>query len=175
MPTWLHLPATSRCDLRLQVMAQRQELRHLFTKFFGRKNAGGEIFPPLSWRNSGFRAHTKLTGASPASHSLPPRSRRRTQTCGQRAAPAGISPVRRGSTGGLYPGTGAQEPQHLRAAGETPLRPGLAADPRPPTEPPGSCQEDPTSSHPSPDEAPKLPPRLHTAPRPAETAAPRSQ
>lgn len=105
MPTCLHLPATSRCDSRLQVMAQRQELRHLFTKSFGGKGRG-EIFPPLSWRNSGFRAYTKLTRASPTSHSLPPRSHRRTQTCERFAGPTARGPVRPGSTAGLCAGKG---------------------------------------------------------------------
>lgn len=105
MPTCFYLPATSRCDSRLQVMAQRQELRHLFTKSFGGKGRG-EIFPPLSWRNSGFRAYTKLTRASPTSHSLPPRSHRRTQTCERFAGPTARGPVRPGSTAGLCAGKG---------------------------------------------------------------------
>lgn len=48
-------------------------------------------------------------GLSPASHSLPPRSRGRTQPCGR---PTGSGPVRRGSTAGLYPARAAREPQH---------------------------------------------------------------
>lgn len=111
-------------------MAQRQELRHLSTEFLGGKKAGEEIFPPLSWRNSGFRAHTELTRASLASHSLPPQSRRRPETCRR---PARSGPVRRGSTAGLCPARAAREPQHPRAAGETLPRPSLT-DPRP--EPP---------------------------------------
>lgn len=90
--------------------------------FFGGK-AGGEIFPPLSWRNSGFRAHTKLPRASPASHSVPARSRRRTQRCGRLSR---SGPARRGSTAGSARG---ERPGNA-GTGETFPRPGLAADPQ---------------------------------------------
>lgn len=122
-------------------MAHWEELRHLFTEFFG----GGEIFPPLSWRTSGFRAHTKLTRGSPPA--LPPCP----EPCGL-SAPAGSGPVRSGGAarrGSAHnSGPGAPAP-----AGETLPRPSLAADP-------GSRRTPVRRFHlqpPQPQRAPKLP------------------
>lgn len=136
-------------------MAHWEELRHLFTEFFG----GGEIFPPLSWRTSGFRAHTKLTRGSPPA--LPPCP----EPCGL-SAPAGSGPVRRGSTAGLCP---QQRPGSPSTSGRDPP----AAQPRRrPREPPDSCQEIPPSATPAP-KGSKAPPQGSTPrPHPAGTSAP---
>lgn len=109
MPTWLHLPATSRRYSRLQVMAQRQEHRHLFTEFFGGEKAWGEIFPPLSWRNSGVRTHTKLTRAFPRlafpPSGEPPANPDVRAARGDRSGPTG-------QHRGALPGRAARECQH---------------------------------------------------------------